>query len=282
MTTTAAANEAGTNWLDVLRAGLWPALVLLVIAVAFTKPGRRLLMPVFGRIQRLKAGLFEVELTAENAAKTRHQLEEIFADYRLQVRREFDRMVYAHNVREARLTVMKRLCALLKDEGKGQVVKDLRATIHVPDVLFEDAMYQLLDYHPKGAGRGRSFSVRLGMLGRAWRADTSEIQGSIEPTVEELVRDWGMTMEEAEHFGRDRKSFVCAVLRDRHDNKLAVFYLDSTLKDAFGENISSQLGKKVLKCLDDECKRTGLIGALESVETTMRERGPAIRIYDEA
>ena len=48
-----------------------------------------------------------------------------------------------------------------------------RATVHIPDVLFSDTLYQLLDYWPKGKGGGRRFSARFGILGLAWRLEES-------------------------------------------------------------------------------------------------------------
>ena len=52
----------------------------------------------------------------------------------------------------------------LTDEAK----RSYRVTIHIPDVLFEDALYQLLDYYPAargGAAHSPLVSVSLAALG---------------------------------------------------------------------------------------------------------------------
>jgi hypothetical protein len=267
-----------TGWFDLAIASVWPAVVVAaVVGVAATKGGRRTFTQVFARVSGVKAGAFEITLGPEEAPRTQERLEEAFADGRAKVAREFDRMIHIHNLRELRTEAVEELRQM-----RGSLPADVRSTIHVPDILFRDAMYQLLEYYPQGTGRGRAFPLRLGMLGRAWRSGESEITGDVTTKAEELVRYWGMTIEEAESFGRGRKSFVCAMLRNDRNNKVAIFYLDSADVNAFGQDAQSSAGARILADIEQSCARVGLTAALDAVQTRMRERGPAIRIFDEA
>ncbi|HAL28026.1 MAG TPA: hypothetical protein DCP25_15000 [Chloroflexi bacterium] len=268
-----------SGWFDLAIAWGWQLFILAVaLLLALTKRGRELSKRVFDRLTKLRAGSFEIELGVDQAPQTRERVEEAFALGRARVRRDFDLRVHIHDLRSLRLTVIQQVQDLLVDQ---KVRQDFRSTIHVPDILFKDAMYQLLEYYPLGTGQGRAFPVRLGILGRSWRTGESEVVGTVTTDVRKLVREWGMTIEEAERFGRGRKSFVCAVVRSK-GRPIGIFYLDSKEKDAFGEGEDSDLGTAILDCIDRGCADSGLTSALEDVQMEMRARGPAIRIFDEA
>lgn len=267
-----------SGWFDLAIAWRWQLFILAVaLLLALTNRGREVSRRVFDRLTRLKAGGFEIELGVEEAPQTRERIEEAFALGRARVRRDFDLRVHIHDLRALRLTVVQEVQGLLTDE---KVRQDFRSTIHVPDILFKDAMYQLLEYYPLGTGQGRAFPVRLGILGRSWRTGESEVVGEVTTDVGKLIREWGMTIEEAESFGRGRKSFVCAVVRSK-GRPIGIFYLDSKQTNAFGEDKDSDLGAAILTCIDKRCADSGLKRALEDVQTEMRARGPAIRIFDE-
>jgi hypothetical protein len=88
-------------------------------------------------------------------------------------------------------------------------ISTFRCTIHVSDILFADDLYQLLNHYPRsgGSGVGRRFSVRYGIIGRAWRLNQHQGEGDARAeSKEDLVRYWGMTQEEAEAISRHRPS----------------------------------------------------------------------------
>jgi hypothetical protein len=155
---------------------------------------------------------------------------------------------------------------------------EFRSTIFVQDVLFEDVIYQLLDYYPKGRGRGRTFSRRFGILGRTWRTGQHETEGRIPAEVDDLVRYWGMTSDEAARAGQGRHSFSCVVLKETQDSPVGVLYLDAREPDAFGSSPAEheQLYASILQ----GAKRYGLIASLVEVHKEMRRRGPAIRVFN--
>jgi hypothetical protein len=112
----------------------------------------------------------------------------------------------------------------------------VRTTLHVPDVVFEGYLYQILDYQPDRGGRGRRWSERYGILGRAWRMDRSVFADHAlgqrlpkipkETATKTLLRDWGMNSGEAEEGAKGfRQSYLCLILRvDRR--QVGVLYMD--------------------------------------------------------
>src|SRR4029077_20924802 len=123
---------------------------------------------------------------------------------------------------------------------KRKPIKDLRCTLHVPDILFADTLYQLVDYYPRWGGRGRPFSSRFGIIGLCWRSREDQIQGAVPIDPQELVRKWGMTHEEAVASGGGRQSFLALLLSDVSDTHVAILYMDATEKDAFGADTGEE------------------------------------------
>src|SRR5919108_5386695 len=155
---------------DVASALAWPiAAAAVVLIVLMTRRGRAGLEQLTGRVRRLKGPGFELELSVESASTTRDLTEQQFRDFRRLVAAEFDRQatVFAIDEKHQRLVVDHILPILPLD---GDPRPSFRSTIHVPDILFTGALYQLLDYYGDSPGkRGRAFSSRFGIVGRAWR-----------------------------------------------------------------------------------------------------------------
>jgi hypothetical protein len=259
------------NWVDFAVALVWPLFVILFILLLLTGPGRRFFGPLLGRLTSFKAGGFEFSLTTEGATAARVEIEDTFQTYRTTIRREYDRQVRIYSVAERHGRVMEDLPALVRDT-------DVRGTIHVPDLLFADTMYQLLDYYPTGGGGGRAFPIRRGILGLAWRTRADQVRGEVKPNEpEELVTKWGMTFKEAKNAGRGRQSFLCVVLKDPFDTPIAVFYLDASPANAFSKPDEPSLPAQI----QHACEQFGLTEALSKLGEKMRDRGPAVRIFDD-
>jgi hypothetical protein len=100
----------------------------------------------------------------------------------------------------------------------GNCPDDFRLTAYVPDLVFSDRLYQLVEYYKKDGRRasedksGRVFSIRYGIIGRVWRSGVAEVEGELiskedrvqlgeNPdvrTVEKFIaRRWGLTLDEA-------------------------------------------------------------------------------------
>ena len=141
----------------------WPVVlfaIVLFLARSRTAAGRiSALFTPFSSIKVLGA-----ELVFSREAKA--SADEVLENYRKQIKSECDR-------RAEVLRLWDKLQNVVEAHLLGKVLdkeKDFRSTIYVPDVLFQDTLYQLLDYYPEGGGRGRRKSLRFGIIGLAWRS----------------------------------------------------------------------------------------------------------------
>lgn len=213
------------EWLPVL----WFVVAGCLLAFA---AGTGLLSSLLRRLT--KAGGFGVsfDFSPESAKATRDTIEGALGDLRKTITRELEAEVRARSLQRALGKVLQE--TQLRDETK------FRATIHIQDPLFNDWLYQLLDYYPTGGGHGRSFSTRAGIIGKVWRTDRFDTWRQEEGVpLRRLIQEWGMTPEEAarRQVSDETKGMMAIPLHDRADSRpIAVMYLDSTEPNLFGAN----------------------------------------------
>lgn len=250
---------------DLISVIIWPLVVLIALGAALTDRGRRLLRPILRRIRKVSGGGFALELSPEAAAATKADVEGTIRDFGDSLRDELERLAYAHNVRD-------HLAETVEDlfDGYGLPEPDTRrATVHVRDALYRDALYQLIDYWPDGGGADRRYSTGFGMLGRAWRLGRSLYKPEVPVSAEELIEEWGMKREQAERVGRDRQSFFCGALR--YENALVgMFYMDAKDEHAFPQDIESRF--------EQSEAAKDLATAVGRVRRDIATRGPGIKI----
>ncbi|MCU1484404.1 MAG: hypothetical protein JWN67_1150 [Actinomycetia bacterium] len=167
------------------------------------------------------------EFTEKSAAETRESIEHGLTAVRVKIRRRLAADVRAAGLQEAFATVLENAPGLGDKRG-------FRATIHIPDPLYANQLYQLLDYYPRGGGAGRAFSTRSGIIGMAWRNRRSDrwYQGRTDEV--ELRRMWGMTPEEAaERVSADSEKLFLAfpLFDERGAVPIGVFYFDAEKRD---------------------------------------------------
>jgi hypothetical protein len=275
---------AAAGWTAVLQAWAWPLAVLIIVLsfliwVSFSTAAKPLLKIVFGRVRRVSAFGVEFDLTAKAARQTRTNVEAGFGELRQQLNREFDSQVDAEQLNSKLLTIVRlAVQPMLTDEAR----KSFRCTVHVPDVLFEDALLQLLDYQPSGGGRGRAFSARSGIIGKCWRSGEPDIQSDVATHAVELIKEWAMTTAEAMDVGHGRSSFAAVPLFDDHNQPVGIFYVDAMPKNAWrnpsgaGKNPQDYpLCKEITKYAGE----IGLVASLATIMKNMRQTGPRIRLY---
>ncbi len=260
------------DWIRLTSVIVWPILVAAFIAIfvmfARTRDGKELLR----RIIRVKGGSggLEVELTPETASRVREQLENYFSEYRNEARLQSDQLVRVANIPQA---IRKLAKEYIEPNLSASARDEYRCTIYVPDVLFTEGLYQLIDYYPKGDGKnGRTFSTRFGIIGMAWRLNESQLNGNVDTSHEELVKDWGMTRGEVEKVTRDRKSVACIILRDGRGHKVGAVYVDSRAAGAFDDKFEMKVGEGLQKL--------ELAQTVANVSQDMRRSGPAIKVFD--
>jgi hypothetical protein len=201
------------------------------------------------------------------------RIEKIFRDAR-------DRMVRMIEMSASDRGADRRLAKVLEDYVIPSLDDPLdalrvRATIHVPDPLLQDALTQYLDYYgdAKG-GHGRVFTTRFGIIGRAWRLREDQIEGDVSRDEKVLVANWSMTPEETRTgAGKGRQSFMALIL-EHEGISVGIFYMDAVLEKAF--NVTGLAETAKAACLQE--------GLTESVSHFYRETtlaGPRVRVLDE-
>jgi hypothetical protein len=267
--------EKTPNWLEFLKIVVsWPALfALLVLYFAFSRLAPLKLARILRPFRSLK--LFGAEFVLSEEVGT--DAEQAIEIYRKQAKRQFDTLVEINDIRAKLEAVLDKVRPAIE---KRKTIPDLRCTIHVPDILFAETLYQLLDYFPRGGGRGRTFSTRFGIIGRCWRSRESQIGGTIPTDPQELIRNWGMTREQALASGQGRQSFAAIPLCDESGTQVAIFYLDSTEKNAFAADDDTTFRKTLIDTIVDGSKNN-LTSALMKMRDDLKGRRLMIHIHEE-
>jgi hypothetical protein len=258
---------------DLVSAVAWPVVALATLSFFATNRGRLLLYPLLRRIRKLSGGGIAIELSAEAAGATKAEVEGTLRDYGAALDQEFQRLAYAHDVRDHLRAVIQEVFDAASGEGWDE--PPYRSTVHVQDALFTGALYQLLDYDGSGAngGAGRRFSIRFGMLGRAWRLGKSVAKLDVPIDPEELIETWGMTAAQAKEAAKGRKSFVCIALKSSNDvSLLGVLYLDAKPANAFPQDIAHRF--------DEAQHLKSLREAVQKVHGEIAARGPGLKQFD--
>jgi hypothetical protein len=258
-------------------AALWPIVVTVIVFYFLLSKGAperlRLLLRSF---KSLKLGSAEIVLDDSERAKA--STEDTFTALREQAKLQYDLWVQRRNMRDKLQDVVKDIVDYCESHAKP--LPSYRCTVHVPDIVFDSALYQLIDYLPRGGGRGRVFSVRFGIIGRVWRLFQADTQGGLPKVSDEdetkLVREWGMTREEAKIAAHDRPSFLCVPLAVGTD-KVGIFYMDSEKVEAFSTDSDPSILQNLVK---EKCRDKGLVAALASMRDNLSGRAPLIRVYE--
>ncbi len=229
--------DVWTHVVDKFPEVLW--WLLAVIAVFYY--GRRWPIKLLRGLKKFKAGSVEFEFSAERGREAEADFHESFDSFVKLAKKEYDRQVKSLQLSELLRTAVE---AVLARKPKIQDGGAYRATVYVPDIVFERFLYQLLDYHPEPGGRGRRFSERYGIIGRCWRIKESTGEanavrvGVAKNAVDTLTRYWGMTKAEAENTRRTRPSVLCTLLFAPDETRVPVgfIFMDSEHKEVFGDD----------------------------------------------
>jgi hypothetical protein len=227
---------------------------------------------VASRVRRLNVLGVELEFTEEQSREIRRDVESVLASYRRQVVDEFDHWVDVYDIVRLHDEVVHSYIKPSLIEGARP---DLRSTIYVPDLILMDGLYQLINYFPRGGGRGRVITNRFGLVGRAFRAERSEADDEVPTSERELILNWGMTLSEARRAGHERESFACVLLEHQH-RIVGGVYVDAKKPKAFGPAPDAiQTFRAGVK---EASLQAGLTEALSDLTTKLIERGPRISV----
>jgi hypothetical protein len=241
-----------SDFVEFFSAVAWPGAIFLIIVFVFLLLAlNRTIQQLFGIaasvVQKIEiAGVkLEIDTSAVDEVKkfiggSLHQLVK-------KAEAQYEKTASAASVEDRlRQVVREGLREILTQHSLGARPDGLRATIHVPDIVFKDYMYQLVNYYPRSASRsktaGRRLSQRFGIVGRAWRLRQSMGRGkaiSGPDASDQLISFWGMQQDEADDQSHlQRPANLCVMLIDSqdNDNRVGLLYVDSTQPDAFGIN----------------------------------------------
>lgn len=273
-----------TSWQSVLQAWAWPITILLLVVafllwVSYSTAAKPFLVAVFGRVRRVTAFGVEFDLSEKAAIQTRNSVEAGFDEIHQNLKRQFDLLVSTEDLNSKLFAIADQAVRTVLSSEEAR--NTYRCTIHIPDVLFEDSLYQLLDYQPSGGGRGRTRSVRLGIIGRCARLNRADIKSNVTVQTTQLVEQWAMTTAEASSIGRDRRSFAAIPLFNDHHQLLGIFYVDAKPENAWGDPHldSDPENHPLCTAVRDKATDQGVIAALGKIMTEMRKKGPGIRIH---
>lgn len=253
----------------------WQVVVLLIVGYLLFFPKAALrIKELFEPFQSLK--LFGQEFVMDR--KGGRDVEAVISQFRRRIQKQLDKRIKRLQINEKRNHIMAGTLRIIFEELRP---RDLRSTIHIPDVLFAETLYQLLDYEPAHpeSPRGRTFSSRFGIIGRAWRLIETEYAPQVSPDSRDLMRYWGMTEEEAKKTATGRQSFGCVVLKNDAGKPVGIFYLDARNAKAFGEETESDAWKRIESAVLVEAKDSGLVDALETIHRELIIASPRVDIY---
>jgi len=246
----------------------WPCLAALLIAYVLWNPQRVQNILLHVRSFKLFGAEFVMDREGRSTAEAAIQV------YRDAVKEKFDAISVSENIAEKHKQIVDKLL----DPTTGYLKSaSIRSTIYVPDILFDETLYQLLDYYPAtkdGGKRGRIFSARYGMIGRTWRLEKSDVNGTVPTDPEDLVRGWAMTRKEAKEAALDRKSFACILLKNASDECLGMFYMDS-----LPERVFDATWTEVESFVRQEARSNQLIKSLQKISTDLIATSARVRIY---
>ena len=272
------------NWFESLVPLLWWALALLTVVWLFASGTVERL---FARASKVSAFGFDLEFSGDAAQRNRAVADEQFERLQGAIDREVDTLAQSLKLQSRHRRLVDRV---VRETFGESVPVGYRSALHVPDAVFQERLYQAIDYYPQGdGGRGRRFSIRTGVIGLSWRREASVGPvdlGSV--SVDEFVEHWGMTPDEAGRRLRDRKRWFAAVLiEDTKRIPLGVLYFDFDDGDVAGllpdpDQITRHPEVDLAAEFQDRCHLAaadvGLVEALAELNLAIRERAPRLEI----
>jgi hypothetical protein len=250
----------------------WPVALILALAYILHSDSARDRIRLLAKSVRSLTlpGGFAVTLWGE---EFRQDQSETFRKFRADVQAEYDKLAERHTIKDT-------LARILKDTIDPELRRikqssvDYRATIHVRDALFKNSYYQLVDYLPTGGNRGRAWSMRFGMVGRAWRLEKDSWNGEVPSTPDDLIQNWGMTRDEAQVPGR--QTMLCCILKTSAGSPVAALYLDAKGRHEFGsDNEMTRLAQTAQRAAE----AAGLIKSLEAIWDDIKRKAPLVEVY---
>jgi hypothetical protein len=270
------AGAAFLHWVAPVLASFfpWPILVLIVLFFSPVRSALGSFATSFAELPRAVTAINVAGLKINlDPSKAKELLtissEVVFANFERVIDREVERL----KIWEKFEAVIDKALRPLIDQSRLSTTDPFsyRVTLHMPDTLQPESLYQLIEYFPLGPfpkSRGRRLSIRFGAIGKAWRLQRSEYSPTVSTEREKLIEDWGMTGDEADKAGRGRQTFLAVIIVDNSRVPLGIFYVDATPAKLLGDRKSTEIADVIMK----ECMSARLTEALVKIRTAMQDQ----------
>ena len=162
----------------------------------------------FGRMTMEVAG---VRISVDGADEIRRPVISLYSEAHETLRHQYRALIEKTKIEEL---FSKHFCEIIKVFNSKYNIKFkdylYRACLFVPSYTDGD-LIQAVEYIGTTPGRwsgyrGRIFSVRYGIVGKAFRTSRAQVNPKIGTDAFELARDWGLTRSESIEQSRDDKS----------------------------------------------------------------------------
>lgn len=278
------APDSSAAWTALLSAWAWPLCALAGLAMLLRAPAVKLLLERLPRhVTQINVAGMEFKLSA-GAQAAMADLEKLIG----QVPETYRDWIAASNVSSQFQLLVARLKTHMTTDSPAfgerlqeQDYNRLRLTLHVPDVILEHSLRQLVDYAGSDRGKaGRVFSMRIGIIGKAWRMEQSQFVSHNTYNEDQLVEIWGMTRPEARDTSRPRRQHLAVLIRSPQGLPLGLLYSDSEEPTALFDptrmrgHTEAQMFSNLAQAIQDISDACGLTASLVELDTQRRRIRP--------
>ena len=224
------------------------SLLLLLFIAAMFHPGFR---SAVGRTGSLTVGSFTFKL--EDMSVVRESLRQRHSEVDRAISKTYLEKLLAQNMESLFANVKAQMNVVFKEHlGVDLDGISHRATLYVPG-FFGDELVQAAGYLGAGmkfshTGAGRRFSVRYGIIGKAWRLRHSQYNWDVNNKDRNLIRNWGLTFQEASKQDGTSKSLMAFVIpgESNQGDPLAVLYVEADgVKSLSPARASTELEQRI-------------------------------------
>ncbi len=199
------------DWLGPVVASLWVLILVCALIAGLFIWNRRFSDTVkraFGKMTMEVAG---VRISVDGADEIRRPVISLYSEAHETLRHQYRALVEKTQIEEKFNLYMTDISDTLKSDYKINMRRlKYRSCIFVPSYTDGD-LIQAVEYIGTEPGRwagyrGRIFSVRYGIVGKAFRTSRAQINPKIGHDAFELARDWGLTRSESLEQSKNKES----------------------------------------------------------------------------
>jgi len=227
--------------------GIWlPAALVIAVWLLISKADTiALAFKSAPLVRRLKIYGVEIEIDPKALEDLEERQNEIFQKLSKKIEKVATKTSKSLSIFDHLRDASREIINLRKTQGLQSSDRNVRFTIHVKDSIFENHVYQLVDYYLPlndsiAVGKGRRFSVRYGIIGLCWRtrkshATASAFVGSA-TAINDLKEKWSMTDAEADSAKSKPSCLAIALNGDNPSTQLGIIYADAVIPNFWGSD----------------------------------------------